>query len=220
MPSALRWLGLLSTAVAAVFGSREAPPTLDDLWGGQAAFHQVRSFVLNAPGFEAVDAATRVVVVNGSWVLFGRADSGPTKLCPSGVITTNVRVSTDQGATWSQVSTTTSYLHSVLHIVGYDMGSVGSIVSFPLFLSDRDDWRGLGWQLRLKVVCIFPRSRTRWLPRISTRCASTRTARDSMITRQRRGTTSRSSLTQTTLVSPLSLGFFSRCLLIPQYHQH
>eukprot|EP00035_Acanthoeca_spectabilis_P001937 m.83830 g.83830 ORF g.83830 m.83830 type:complete len:470 (+) comp11244_c0_seq2:30-1439(+) len=102
MPSALRWLGLLSTAVAAVFGSREAPPTLDDLWGGQAAFHQVRSFVLNAPGFEAVDAATRVVVVNGSWVLFGRADSGPTKLCPSGVITTNVRVSTDQGATWSQ----------------------------------------------------------------------------------------------------------------------
>lgn len=99
---ALSWLAALSTAEAAVMGP-PLPPSLDDLWSGTAGFHLVRTFPVNSPALPAVDAATRVVVVNGSWFLFGRADMGATSACQSGVITTNVRVSTDKGATWGPV---------------------------------------------------------------------------------------------------------------------
>jgi hypothetical protein len=99
---ALSWSTALSTVVAAVMDP-PLPPSLDDLWSGTAGFHLVRTFPVNSPALPAVDAATRVVVVNGSWFLFGRADMGATSACQSGVITTNVRVSTDKGATWGPV---------------------------------------------------------------------------------------------------------------------
>jgi hypothetical protein len=77
-----------------------SPPSLDDLWGGAAFFAPYTSTPINAPGFEQVDAGTRVVVVNGTWYLFGRYDVGPTAACPGGEISINVRASTDKGKHW------------------------------------------------------------------------------------------------------------------------
>jgi hypothetical protein len=75
------------------------PPSLDDLWAGNASFKLLRSTPLSAPGFAHVDAGTRVVVSNGTWYLFGRWDQGPSKKCPQR-ISINVRASTDKGQTW------------------------------------------------------------------------------------------------------------------------
>ena len=72
------------------------PPTLDDMWSGKASFKLLRSTPVGAPGFEHVDAGTRVVVINSTWYLFGRWDQGATKKCPNGEISINVRASTDQ----------------------------------------------------------------------------------------------------------------------------
>ena len=44
-------------------GAPPAPPSLDDLWAGTAHFSPVASFDVGSPGFEEVDAGTRVVVV-------------------------------------------------------------------------------------------------------------------------------------------------------------
>ncbi len=79
-----------------------APPSLDDLWSGEASFKLLRSTPVGAPGFTHVDAGTRVVVVNSTWFLFGRWDQGATKSCPQGEISINVRASTDKGESWSE----------------------------------------------------------------------------------------------------------------------
>ena len=81
-----------------------APPSLDDLWAGTAHFSPVASFDVGSPGFEDVDAGTRVVVVNGTWFLFGRADAPATPACPSGMISINVRASADKGRSWGPPS--------------------------------------------------------------------------------------------------------------------
>lgn len=77
------------------------PPTLDDLWIGQAFFKPHIAIPINSNGFQHVDAGTRIVVVNTTWYLFGRWDTGATAKCPGGEISINVRSSTNQGATWS-----------------------------------------------------------------------------------------------------------------------
>jgi hypothetical protein len=81
-----------------------APPSLDDLWAGTAHFSPVASFDVGSPGFAGVDAGTRVVVVNGTWFLFGRADAPATPACQSGMISINVRASVDKGRSWGPPS--------------------------------------------------------------------------------------------------------------------
>jgi hypothetical protein len=81
-----------------------APPSLDDLWAGTAHFSPVASFDVGSPGFADVDAGTRVVVVNGTWFLFGRADAPATPACQSGMISINVRASADKGRSWGPPS--------------------------------------------------------------------------------------------------------------------
>ena len=88
-----------NTALAA---TAQAPPTMDDLWDhGNATFKEILSFPMNDPRLPGVDAGTRVVVVNATWYLFGRHDTGPTPTCSSGMISINVRASVDQGRTWT-----------------------------------------------------------------------------------------------------------------------
>ena len=77
------------------------PPTLDHLWASAAHFSLSTSLPLNSPNFSQIDAGTRVVVVAGTWYLFGRYDTGPTPKCPSGEISINVRASTDFGRHWT-----------------------------------------------------------------------------------------------------------------------
>lgn len=48
------------------------PPTLDDLWSGNASFRLTRSTPVASAGFMHVDAGTRVVVINQTWFLFGK----------------------------------------------------------------------------------------------------------------------------------------------------
>ena len=76
--------------------SSSPPPTLDDLWNGTARFVPFATHAANTVGFSNVNAGTRVVVgSDGTWYLFGRADSGPTPQCPQGEIGINVRASQD-----------------------------------------------------------------------------------------------------------------------------
>eukprot|EP00041_Stephanoeca_diplocostata_P036974 m.1375956 g.1375956 ORF g.1375956 m.1375956 type:complete len:476 (+) comp24962_c1_seq7:121-1548(+) len=82
-------------------GVHEGPPTLDDLWDGHAYFKPHVSIPINSNGFQHIDAGTRIVVINSTWYLFGRWDTGPTVKCPGGEISINVRASMDQGITWS-----------------------------------------------------------------------------------------------------------------------
>lgn len=86
---------LVLTAVAS------ALPTMDDFWGGRATFQHVRKFKQGDPAFPSIDAGTRIVALNGSTYLFGRFDLGASGSCTQGVISVNVRVSVDEGATWS-----------------------------------------------------------------------------------------------------------------------
>lgn len=85
-------------------GDSFLPPTLDDLWAGNASFKLLRSTPVDSPGFQHVDAGTRVVVANGMWFLFGRWDQGASQRCPQR-ISINVRASTDQGRSWGQPHT-------------------------------------------------------------------------------------------------------------------
>jgi hypothetical protein len=130
-----RWVGMLVLFCAVPLKQGHArlggsaPPTMDDLWEGNAHFVPHVSFAQNAVGFPSVDAGTRVVVVaeaagtlaargsgpgnstttgrgdgTATWYLFGRTDTGPTATCPQGEIGINVRASTDLGLTWSTPS--------------------------------------------------------------------------------------------------------------------
>ena len=82
-----------------------SPPSLDDFWGGAANFAPVRSFPPGAPSFASINAGTRVVSVNGTFYLFGRADNGTAVGgCTQGTIAVSVRASADEGATWSAAS--------------------------------------------------------------------------------------------------------------------
>ena len=79
-----------------------APPSLDDLWAGNAHFGRIHSFAQNTPGtFDKINAGTRVAVVDGAWHLFGRWDGGKSDKCTGQYIQYSVRSSTDKGATWT-----------------------------------------------------------------------------------------------------------------------
>ena len=75
--------------------------SLDDIWDGTADFAPALSIPVGSVGFNQVDAGTRVVVVNGTWYMFGRYDTGPTAKCNQGEISINIRASTDKGYTWT-----------------------------------------------------------------------------------------------------------------------
>jgi hypothetical protein len=90
-------IGLLVVA----FASIQPPPSLDDFWAGTAHFAHVRKFAEGNATFPAIDAGTRVTAINGTFYLFGRNDSAPSGSCTQGVISVNVRLSEDKGATWS-----------------------------------------------------------------------------------------------------------------------
>ena len=94
---------LVSCALAAASARAPAPPpSLDDLWAGTANFSPVRSLQPGTAAFPSIDAGTRVVARNGTFILFGRADNGTAVgACAQGTIAVNVRTSADEGATWS-----------------------------------------------------------------------------------------------------------------------
>lgn len=80
------------------------PPTLDDLWASTAHFAPIVTLPINSANFTEVDAGTRIVVVNSTWYLFGRYDTGPTPTCAQGMIRINVRASTTKGRSWGPAS--------------------------------------------------------------------------------------------------------------------
>lgn len=90
-----------SFLVYALALNSDLPASIDDLWLNTAYFKLIRSFPVGSLNFSQIDAGTRVVVVNGTWFLFGRVDTGPSGACTQGVIAVNVRSSEDEGSTWT-----------------------------------------------------------------------------------------------------------------------
>eukprot|EP00658_Telonema_sp_P-2_P073843 TRINITY_DN6297_c0_g1_i1.p1 TRINITY_DN6297_c0_g1~~TRINITY_DN6297_c0_g1_i1.p1 ORF type:complete len:522 (+),score=39.78 TRINITY_DN6297_c0_g1_i1:251-1816(+) len=97
--------GMTLVLLAASLRFAACQPTLDDLWDSKARFVPVVKIPVGSPGFSAVNAGTRITVMNETWYLFGRADTGPTAKCPGGEISINVRASTDKGRSWGAPST-------------------------------------------------------------------------------------------------------------------
>jgi hypothetical protein len=84
-------------------GPPEQPPGLADLWSGRASpvlDRRWTSTSLGMPGGGAAGGA-RLAVAGGAWYLFNRF-AWPHPGCPGGTaLGTQVRVSTDRGASWS-----------------------------------------------------------------------------------------------------------------------
>lgn len=139
-------------------------PSLDDLWSGNAFFSSYANLTVDSPGFEDVDAGTRVVVINATWYLFGREDSGATAECPDGIILINVRASLDQGLTWGAYSIVAA--PDQISTCIYADGSA-------FYDTDTDTWHYLsqvlavgnvgGWQLS-HFTCLGPSPFGTWQP--------------------------------------------------------
>lgn len=80
------------------------PPTLDDYWNGTARWELARTYSLAGTGWPyGYGAGTHVEIAGNTWYLFSRKQHDVTPGCAAlgATMGTEVRASTDQGATWS-----------------------------------------------------------------------------------------------------------------------
>lgn len=68
-------------------------------WAGTAMFQHLRSLPLGSPGFEGVNAGTRVVPsADGTWYLFGRRDAGNSTAGAACPVTSEINGQSSAGA--------------------------------------------------------------------------------------------------------------------------
>jgi len=85
-------------------GSPPPPPKLSDYWSGHATWKLTRRLTVGETGWPAgYEAGAHIESIGGVWYLFSRVVTGDPGGCPFGGarLGTQVRKSTDHGATWS-----------------------------------------------------------------------------------------------------------------------